>query len=88
MAVWEVERTDEFAPVKNANAEGASDTPDTARQLLSYLAEKWMANAGAKLHKTGEDTAMPFSEIAPATSYAGEGLEEYSGKVIVAPFTL
>ena len=88
MAVWEVERTDEFAPVKNANAEGASDTPDTARQLLSDLAEKWITDAGAKLHKTGEDTATPFSEIAPATSYAGEGLEEYNGKVIVAPFTL
>ena len=88
MAVWEVERTDEFAPVKNANAEGASDTPDTARQLLSDLAEKWMTDAGAKLHKTGEDADKPFSEIAPATSYAGEGLDEYNGKVIVAPFTL
>ena len=88
MAVWEVDRSDEFAPVKNANAEGASDTPDTARQLLSDLAEKWMTDAGAKLHKTGEDADKPFSEITPATSYAGEGLEEYNGKVIVVPFAL
>ena len=88
MAVWEVERTDEFAPVKNANAEGAADTPDTARRLLSNLAEKLLTDAGAKLHRTGEEEGKASCEIAPATSYAGEGLEEYSGKVVVSPFSL
>ena len=88
MAVWEVERTDEFAPVKNANADGVADTPDTARHLLSNLAEKWMTDAGAKLQKIGEESDNIFSEIAPATSYAGEGLEKYNGKVVTTPFTL
>ena len=88
MAVWEVERTDEFAPVKNANAEGVADTPDTARRLLSNLAEKWLTDAGAKLHRTGEEECKASCEIAPATSYAGEGLEEYNGKVVVSPFSL
>lgn len=88
MAVWEVERTDEFAPVKNANAEGVADTPDTARRLLSNLAEKWLTDAGAKLHRTGEEEGKASCEIAPATSYAGEGLEEYNGKVVVSPFSL
>ena len=88
MAVWKVERTDEFAPVKNANAEGVADTPDTARRLLSNLAEKWLTDAGAKLHRTGEEEGKASCEIAPATSYAGEGLEEYNGKVVVSPFSL
>mmetsp|Transcript_2082 Transcript_2082/g.5975 ORF Transcript_2082/g.5975 Transcript_2082/m.5975 type:complete len:486 (-) Transcript_2082:2528-3985(-) len=88
MAVWEVERTDEFAPVKNANADGVADTPDTARKLLSNLAEKWLTDTGAKLHKTGDEADKASCEIAPATSYAGEGLEKYNGKVVASPFTL
>lgn len=31
----EVSREEEFAPVKNKNAEGAVDSPDTARELTS-----------------------------------------------------
>ena len=33
----EVSREEEFAPVKNKNAEGAVDSPDTARDLISKL---------------------------------------------------
>jgi len=33
----EVSREEEFAPIKNKPAEGAVDTPDTARNLISKL---------------------------------------------------
>jgi len=85
MAVYEVDRSDEFAPVKNANADGATDTPDTARKLMSDLVKKWLTDAGANL---GGDADSDLNEISPATSYAGEGLGQYAGKDVECPFSL
>ena len=75
MSVWEVERADEFAPVKNASG-AASDSPDTARTMISNLGKTWLRAAGANLE--GDETAI--CEIAPATSYAG--------KAVSCPFSL
>lgn len=33
----EVDRNEEFAPIKNKNEPNAVDTPDTARDLISKL---------------------------------------------------
>ena len=80
MAVLDVERAEEFAPVKN---KAGTDSPDSARQMLSQLAQKWITDAGGKL--TGDTTTI--CEIAPLTSYAGEGLEKIAnGKDIECPF--
>lgn len=85
MAVLDVERDEEFAPVKNA-AGSPSDSPDTARAMLSKLAQKWIVDAGGKL--TG-DMENGMCEIAPLTSYAGEGLEGVAkDKEIACPFSL
>jgi len=46
--VWECQRDEEFAPLKNA--EGASDfTPSYCRNALLALHQKWLRIAGAKL---------------------------------------
>jgi UDP-N-acetylglucosamine/UDP-N-acetylgalactosamine diphosphorylase len=46
--VWECERDEEFAPLKNA--EGASDfTPTACRNALLALHQKWLRIAGARL---------------------------------------
>ena len=85
MAVWDVTRADEFAPVKNAPG-SPSDSPDTARVLISNLAKTWVQKAGGKL---AGDTESDQSEISPLTSFAGEGLEELvKGKEISCPFSL
>jgi hypothetical protein len=42
-------------------------------------------NAGGIL-KGGSDESI--SEVAPLTSYGGEGLEDVKGKEIVCPFSL
>lgn len=85
MAVWDVTRPDEFAPVKNAPG-SASDSPDTARALISNLAKTWVQAAGGTL--TG-DTDSDQCEISPLTSFAGEGLEDLvKGKDISCPFSL
>ena len=83
MAVLEVERSEEFAPVKN-KAGSPSDSPDSARDMLSKLAQKWIMDAGGKL--TGDLAST--CEISPLTSYAGEGLETIAkDKETVCPFS-
>lgn len=87
MAILDVERSEEFAPVKNESG-SATDSPDTARTMLSQLAQKWMMHAGATLVGQHED-ASAVCEISPMTSYAGEGLEKIAkGQEIQCPFSL
>ncbi|WOL12274.1 UDP-N-acetylglucosamine diphosphorylase 1 [Canna indica] len=84
MALFEVLREEEFAPVKNAN--GASyDTPDSARLMLLRLHSRWVVAAGGfithsvPLYLTGV-------EISPLCSYAGENLEAVCrGRTFHAP---
>ena len=76
MAIYEVDRTYEFAPVKNAPG-SASDSPDTARAMISSASRKWLEKAGVIV---SGDTASDMCEISPLISYGGEGLEGYVGK--------
>jgi UDP-N-acetylglucosamine/UDP-N-acetylgalactosamine diphosphorylase len=102
MAVLEVLREDEFAPVKNATGQ---DSPESARRLVSQLAQRWVVHAGATLvdaaaagnagpsagGKSAADQELRLCEIVPSTSYAGEGLEAIvrdKGGVLVCPFLL
>jgi len=84
MAILEVEREEEFAPVKNAPG-SLSDSPELALEKLSNLAKAWLENAGAKLVDK-ED--VNCCEIAPLTSYAGEGLEKYKKEEVECPFSV
>lgn len=78
--VVESYREDEFAPVKNEPG-NPSDSPDTARAMISNQAKKWLKAAGANL--INEDAGI--CEISPLLSYQGEGLERFSGQDIVIP---
>lgn len=85
MAIWDVTREEEFAPVKNAPG-STSDSPDTARAAISNLAKKWVEAAGGTL---AGDIESDNCEILPQTSFAGEGLEELvNGKMLSCPFVL
>jgi len=84
MAILDVPRSDEFAPVKNAPG-SSSDSPDTARAMISALSQKWVKDAGGNL--VGNVNAI--CEVSPLVSFAGEGLEELvQGKDIECPFVL
>jgi UDP-N-acetylglucosamine/UDP-N-acetylgalactosamine diphosphorylase len=78
MAVLEIERDAEFAPVKNAPG-SAEDSPDTARALIARLHARWLRDAGATLLGDGA------VEVSGAASYAGEGLTALAGRALQTP---
>ncbi|KAF5388575.1 hypothetical protein D9757_004704 [Collybiopsis confluens] len=71
--VLEVERNEEFSPLKNAPGTGVDDAGTSRRDLLAQQ-RRFLERAGAKV-KDGIDI-----EISPLVSYAGEGLESQKGK--------
>ncbi|KAF9479438.1 UDP-N-acetylglucosamine diphosphorylase [Pholiota conissans] len=73
-AVLEVERNEEFSPLKNAPGTG-SDDPETSRRDLLAQHKRFLEAAGAKVNEGVE------IEISPLVSYAGEGLKAVKGKV-------
>lgn len=83
MVLFETLRADEFAPVKNAPG-SSSDSPDTARQMISEQAKRWVVAAGGQLQEGSGDC-----EISPLVSYGGEGLQRrVELKGIAVPFHL
>jgi len=74
--VVECEREEEFAPVKNASGT-ATDNPETARDLILSLHQKWAFDVACILEGQGQ------FEILPETSYSGEGLEDVIGGMTI-----
>ncbi|OLL24138.1 UDP-N-acetylglucosamine pyrophosphorylase, partial [Neolecta irregularis DAH-3] len=68
-ACFEVDRKDEFSPLKNARGTGQDD-PDTCRDDILAQGKRWVEKACAVVLTEGV-------EISPLLSYAGEGLENY-----------
>lgn len=74
-AVLEVERQEEFSPLKNAPGTG-SDDPETSRRDLLAQHRRFLEAAGATIEGDAE------IELSPLCSYAGEGLEGVKGKTL------
>jgi UDP-N-acetylglucosamine/UDP-N-acetylgalactosamine diphosphorylase len=73
LTVLEVERQEEFSPLKNAPG-SATDGPETSRRDLLAQQKRWLEAQGAKLADGAE------VEVLPQVTYGGEGLEWASGK--------
>jgi len=85
LVVFEVERADEFSPVKNAPG-SKSDSPDTARAIISSLHKSWLQNAGVSFTSpAAHSSEEPLCEISPLVSYAGEGLEKMKDQSFPLP---
>lgn len=83
LVVFEVTRAEEFSPVKNAPG-SKSDSPDTARELISSQHKKWMLENGASF--AGASSAHgSLCEISPLVSYNAEGLSAAKGKQFPLP---
>jgi len=75
MAVLEGPRDEEFTPVKNAPGK-PTDSPDSARQMLTAQSIKWLKAAGIGITEGSGQV-----EIGPFVSYRGEGLEALKEKL-------
>ncbi|KAF7241118.1 UDP-N-acetylhexosamine pyrophosphorylase-like protein 1 [Varanus komodoensis] len=97
---FEVQREEEFSPLKNADM-ADKDTPTTARRALLSQHYRWALKAGArfvndrgqrtpeKQSLLGDEDPPAVCEISPLVSYFGEGLEKYlKAKELPSPFLL
>ena len=82
-AILEVNREEEFSPVKNAPGSGSTDSPDTARSIIMALHRRWAEAVGATFN-TADASDVPF-EISPLVSYAGEDLVSSLGGKTFSP---
>ncbi|TIA72057.1 hypothetical protein E3P91_02177 [Wallemia ichthyophaga] len=76
LSLLEVERSDEFSPLKNAPGSKA-DTPETSRKDVLNLSKRYLKENGAVI---ADDIEI---ELSPLVSYEGEGLSFVSGKEVV-----
>ena len=70
--ILETERTEEFAPIKNA--EGA-DSPATSGQLQTERAARWLAAHGVKIPRDSDGNVDAVIELNPLTAVAPEQLK-------------
>ncbi|RIB21365.1 nucleotide-diphospho-sugar transferase [Gigaspora rosea] len=88
MAVLEVERKEEFSPLKNGPGT-ASDNPETSRKDIINQHVRFVEKAGGTvIPGDGDSLGNLKFEISPLVSYSGEGLEKLKGKTIKTPCTL
>ncbi|CAN0098865.1 unnamed protein product [Ectocarpus sp. 12 AP-2014] len=86
MVLFEAAREDEFAPVKNAPG-SSTDSPDTAREMISRQARRWAAAvAAAAGGGATSGGGEGLCEISPLVSYGGGGLEGRVGELSEVPF--
>jgi UDP-N-acetylglucosamine/UDP-N-acetylgalactosamine diphosphorylase len=86
MAVLEVDRKEEFSPLKNAPGTGVDD-PNTSRKDIIDQHVRFVEKAGGKVVQNDTDSSFNF-EISPLVSYAGEGLELLKGKTLKTPIII
>jgi len=72
VAVLEVERSEEFSPVKNA--EGV-DSPQSARRDLSNLFGRWLEGAGVQVARDADGNVTAAIEISPLYALDAEELK-------------
>jgi len=87
----EVDRREEFAPVKNAEGE---DSPATARRLLADLYGRWLRAAGVEVPFDAEGHVVGSAEISPlfaldqeecVAKLRGRGIRFHDTIVLAAP---
>ncbi|KAF9914184.1 UDP-N-acetylglucosamine pyrophosphorylase [Lobosporangium transversale] len=91
MAVFEVDRREEFSPLKNAPGTG-QDCPETSRRDILQQHVRFIEAAGGKIIVGESDEQLegaPTLELSPLVTYSGEGLAEIvAGKSIKTPIRI
>lgn len=63
--VLETDRIEEFAPIKNADAPGAADSPSTCRAIQTQRAARWLSAAGCRVPYDASGAPDCVIELSP-----------------------
>ncbi|GMH46463.1 hypothetical protein TrRE_jg8698 [Triparma retinervis] len=80
MAVLEVQREEEFAPIKNKDDPNGkvvvADSPTVAKEMICALSKRWILSQAKKKKKKVKAALdnLNYCEVAPTISYEGEGI--------------
>ena len=76
--LYETDRVDEFAPVKNADVEGKieTDSPASSKQLQTERAARWLEARGVTVPRHADGTVNATIEIKQTTAIYPEDLAE------------
>lgn len=72
--VYETDRVEEFAPIKNATG---IDSVESSRELQTLRAARWLQTAGVKFPATAEGKPDCIIEISPLTAICPEDLRGF-----------
>jgi UDP-N-acetylglucosamine/UDP-N-acetylgalactosamine diphosphorylase len=72
--LYETDRIEEFAPIKNADEPGAVDCPATSKQLQTERAARWLEKHGVKIPRNAEGKADAKIEISCLTAIGPDDL--------------
>lgn len=72
VALLEVDRTEEFAPIKNASGEAVPDTAETARDLVLALQKR--ISSTSQLSKQGAGLSEDNQILTLLQAYVGGGI--------------
>jgi UDP-N-acetylglucosamine/UDP-N-acetylgalactosamine diphosphorylase len=71
--VYETDRVEEFAPIKNATG---ADSPETSRGLQTLRAARWLERAGVAIPKRADGSVDCVIELSPRTACFEEHVKE------------
>ncbi len=78
--VYETDRVDEFAPIKNADTpegeEAANDSPESSKQLQTERAARWLEANRVKVPRRADGTVDAVIEIPQVTAIYPEDLKD------------
>jgi UDP-N-acetylglucosamine/UDP-N-acetylgalactosamine diphosphorylase len=72
--IYETDRVEEFAPIKNADEPGAVDCPATSKQLQAERAARWLSQHGIEAPRDAEGNVDATIEISCLTAIGPEDL--------------
>ncbi|MFW5682194.1 MAG: UTP--glucose-1-phosphate uridylyltransferase [Phycisphaeraceae bacterium] len=74
--VYETDRVEEFAPIKNADGPNCEDCPSSSKRLQSERAARWLEQAGVEVPRTGQGEVDAVIEISPKRAIGPDDLED------------
>jgi hypothetical protein len=66
--VYETDRADEFAPIKNASGPGVLDSPATSQEIQVARAARWLESAGTAVPRGADGACAAVIEVSQITA--------------------